>query len=91
MQLIYRYLSKSNDDNEKTDSDRNTKEEKDYSVMHLAKDIPELSAADETRRLVSLISDVHECAKIMQRRTSSYGIKTEDVPTTIEDIEPSIE
>ena len=58
--------------------------------MNLAKDLDGLSATEKTALLVKLVEDVHESARIMQRGTSSYGIRTEEVPDGLEDIQPSI-
>ena len=67
--LIYRYLSQS--ETEQTGSGQR-KVELDISLMDLSQDLPALSADEKTRKLISLVEDIHDCAEIMQNRTLRY-------------------
>ena len=67
--LIYRYLSQSETE-QSVASQR--KVELDISLMDLSEDLPDLSADEKTRKLISLVEDIHDCAEIMQNRTLRY-------------------
>ena len=67
--LIYRYLTQS-----ETEQSRAGQRpvELDISLMDLSQDLPDLSADEKTRKLISLVEDIHDCAEIMQNRTLRY-------------------
>ena len=67
--LIYRYLSQSETE-QSVASQR--KVELDISLMDLSEDLPDLSADEKTRKLISLVEDIHHCAEITQNRTLRY-------------------
>ena len=67
--LIYRYLSQS--ESEQSGVGQRTVE-LDISLMDLSQDLPDLSADEKTRKLISLVEDIHDCAEIMQNRTLRY-------------------
>ena len=67
--LIYRYLTQSETEQSRTGQ---SPVELDISLMDLSQDLPELSADEKTRKLISLVEDIHDCAEIMQNRTLRY-------------------
>ena len=67
--LIYRYLTQSETDQSRAGQ---SPVELDISLMDLSQDLPELSADEKTRKLISLVEDIHDCAEIMQNRTLRY-------------------
>ena len=67
--LIYRYLTQSEIEQSGADQSR---QELNISLMNLSEDLPDLSADEKTRKLISLVEDIHNCAEIMQNRTLRY-------------------
>lgn len=67
--LIYRYLTQSEIEQSGADQSR---QELNISLMNLSEDLPDLSADEKTRKLISLVEDIHHCAEIMQNRTLRY-------------------
>ena len=67
--LIYRYLTQSEIEQSGADQSR---QELNISLMNLSEDLPDLSADEKTRKLISLVEDIHDCAEIMQNRTLRY-------------------
>ena len=67
--LIYRYLTQSETEQSRAGQ---SPVELDISLMDLSQDLPELSADEKTRKLISLVEDIHDCAEIMQNRTLRY-------------------
>ena len=68
--LIYRYLTQS--EIEQSGAEERREEELHISLMDLSQDLPALSADEKTRKLISLVEDIHDCAEIMQNRTLRY-------------------
>lgn len=66
--LIYRYLTQSETQPRPEEKSPELK----ISLMNLSQDLPQLSADEKTRKLISLVEDIHDCAEIMQNRTLRY-------------------
>ena len=72
--MIYRYLAKTKETSSGLGNTPDTEKKVEYpesseSVMHLSEDFIDLNADEETRLLIGLLDDIHDCADIMQHRS----------------------
>ena len=75
VQLIYRYLSSTQQKTEEADPDRSPSSSSSRSaefespILKQSEDLGNLSPDDKTKLLISLIDDLHDCADIMLNRS----------------------